>query len=133
MNYGYAASLGITRSANRKNRWLRAPATNLNREASAKAAASLDPDLKASIAANAPRTSIRSGVGLLESVLQRRHLRPVPRYSSGRFGIGRGAGTTPAPTRLRVRSRHSRSSRAASRAADPPSSEITALVSLSEV
>ena len=28
MHYGYAASLGITRSANRKNRWLRAPATN---------------------------------------------------------------------------------------------------------
>ena len=38
-----------------------APATNLNCEASAEAAASLDPDPKASIAANAPRTSIRKG------------------------------------------------------------------------
>jgi len=35
MHYGYAASLGITRSANRKNRWLRAPATNFTRHASA--------------------------------------------------------------------------------------------------
>jgi len=137
MHYGYAASLGITRSANRKNRWLRAPATNdpgglrsPNSPAVPQSAPGflLPSAAKLSKAARSPRSTIASsrdrfGVGLLESVLQRRHLRPVRRYSSGRFGIGRGAGATPAPTRLRVRSRPSCSSRAASRAADPPSSE----------
>jgi len=90
--------------------WLRAPATNdpgglrsPNSPAAPQSAPGflLPSAAKLSKAARSPRSTIASsrdrfGVGLLESVLQRRHLRPVPRYSSGRFGIGRGAGATPA-------------------------------------
>jgi len=43
------------------------------------------------------RSRDRFRLGLLESGQQSRHC-PVRRYSSGRFGIGRGAGATPAPT-----------------------------------
>jgi len=52
MNYGYAASLGITRSANRKNRWLRAPATNFTRHASAIARDPITRPPRASMAAS---------------------------------------------------------------------------------
>ena len=91
-----------------------APATNDSCEASAEAAAALDPDPNASMAASCPRTSIcgdpfspagqgtrrtssikpltcsRAAAASSSKAASRAADPPVRRYSSGRFGIGRG-------------------------------------------
>ncbi len=91
----YAASLGITRSASRRNRWLRAPATNFTKPRKRLRARPQRQHRRQRAPNLHPQRCLRVGrtgdqADLVESVLERRHLRPVRRDSSPRFGSSRG-------------------------------------------
>ncbi len=113
-SHGYPASFGMTRSANPKNRWLRAPATNFTKPRKRRSRRRARPRSQSQHRRQRPRTSIRSGafgssgqgIRRISSTKARICSRAAPasspasascsaatfaRYNSPRFGSSRGA------------------------------------------
>jgi len=117
VHQGYAASFGMILSANRKNRWLRAPATNFTkprkrlrarpqRQHRRQRAPNLDPQRRLRILGegirriSSTKARICSRAAASSPASASCSAATFARYDSPRFGSSRGAGATPAPTRL---------------------------------